>query len=141
MTLSSVHVFAGTFRDIDDACAYSEAQGEPEPPASATDEEYRAWEQRNPVWPLRADLGVTYLDGDFIETIGDLEDLGRYDYLRNMLEEPGDIERIRALAGPEANVLVLVFDEALGGFDAETNRWAPRSTPRLTYCGAYPCTI
>ncbi len=136
MTETSVHVFAGTFRDIDDACGYSEAQREPEPPAAVPDAEYRAWEARNPGWAMKADLGITYLDSDFIETIADRDGLDRYGYLANKLQEPADIERIRRLAGPEANILVLIFKQALGGFPAKL-----KSTPRLTYCGEFACTI
>lgn len=141
MTDTTVHVFAGRFGDIDDACSYSEEQWEAEPWAIESDEAYRAWEERNPTWPMKADLGVAYLNSDFIEIIADREGLNRYNYLAGKLRDPGHIERIRKLAGPEANILVLIFGEALGGFDAETNRWAPKSTSRLTYCGEHPCTI
>ena len=57
----------------------------------------------------------------------------RYDYLRSMLKQRDDIDLIRQRAGAQVNILVLVFSEALGGFEAEM-----RSTPRLTYCGEFP---
>lgn len=63
-----MHVFSDYFQNRESACSYTEAQWESEPGANASDEEYAAWEERNPVWPLKDELGV-YLDSDFIETI------------------------------------------------------------------------
>jgi len=137
MTDMTVHVFAGKFSDRKDACAYALDQWEPEPLLMATDEEHRAWEERNATWQMRTDLGGVYLDHDFIEVIDDVEShTNRYDYLRSMLNQPDDIDLIRQRAGSQANILVLVFSEALGGFEAEM-----RSTPRVTYCGEFPCVI
>jgi len=133
MTDTTVHVFVGTFRDRDEACRYSQENWEPEPPAPATEQELLDWDQRNPVWPMRSDLGIAYLDPDCIETIDGAD---RYDYLNRMLKHRGAIDRIRQTAGSQANILVLIFKEALGGFDARC-----QSTPRLTYCGEFPCTI
>jgi hypothetical protein len=130
--VKTVHVFTGRFTNRDAARRYTEAQWEPEPGESASDEEYVAWENRNPVWPMKIDLGV-YLDGDFIETIdGDR----RYDYLKEMLLDGQAINRIKATAGSGSNILVLIFDEALGGFKSEV-----KSTPSLTYCGQFDCEL
>ena len=133
---TTIHVFAGSFRDRDDACAHALDRWEPEPAQTATDDEYSAWEERNPTRQLKADLGDPYLDHDFIEIIGDGKNFSRYDYLRRMLRNPDDIEGIRRSAGAEANVLVLVFKDALGGFEAHM-----RSTPRITYCGEFFCSL
>jgi hypothetical protein len=51
-----------------------------------------------------------------------------------MLAEKDQISLIKDRAGPEANTLVLIFTEGLGGFEANL-----RSTPRLTHCGEYEC--
>ena len=126
----AVHVFAGQFPSRSAACEYTEAQWEPEPSEDASDEDYAAWEQRNPVWPLRRDLDV-YLDSDFIETIdGDERD----SYLEGLLEDGSAISEIRRLAPEGGNVYVLVFREALGDFSGDL-----KSTPKLTYCGEFPC--
>ena len=131
--IKTVHVFAGRFTNRDAACRYTEAQWEPEPDESASDEEYVAWENRNPIWPMKIDLGIVFLDSDFIETIfGD----GRYDYLNGTLLDEQAINRIKATAGSDSNVLVLIFDEALGGFESEV-----KSTPSLTYCGQFDCEL
>jgi hypothetical protein len=128
-----VHVFVGWFETRDAACTYTEAQWEPEPPETVSDEEDRAWEDRNPHWQMRSDLGGPYLDSDFIETIDGAD---RYEYLSKLLTDPGAVDSIRASAGRDANMLVLIFAEALGGFQAEI-----KSTSRLTYCGEFSCKL
>jgi hypothetical protein len=122
-----LHVFAGTFSSRDEACLHSEPQWEPEPDDTVSDEDYAAWEDRNPIWALRDELGVG-LDSDFIETIdGD----NRYEYLGGYLVNADDLDAIRTAAG-DSNILVLVFPDALHRPDAEF-----RSTSRMVYCGSY----
>ncbi len=128
-----VHVFVGAFASRDDACTYTEAQWEPEPDDSVSDEAYRAWVDRNPSWQMRSDLGDPYLDSDFIETIDGPD---RFDYLAGLLTEPDAIERIREYVSHSDNVVVLVFAEALGGFAG-----IMKSTPRLKYCGQFACQL
>ena len=123
------YVFVGDFESRDAACDYTEPQWEPEPEKGASDQEYEEWEKRNPSWPMRADLGITYLDSDFIETIAGEN---RFDYLRTLLTEKDEVDRIRALSSDNLNTLVLIFEEALGGFPEEM-----KSTPRLTFCGRF----
>src|SRR5690348_10308557 len=110
-----VHVFVGSFANREEACAYTEPQWEPEPDESVSDEEYSAWEERNPIWQMRSELGHPYLDSDFIETIDGSD---RYEYLARLLTDSDGIDRIRKIAGGEDNILVLIFAEALGGFAA-----------------------
>lgn len=128
-----VHVFVGVFASREDACAYTESQWEPEPDDSVSDEEYQAWEDRNPSWQMKADLGNPYLDSDFIETIDGPD---RLNYLAKLLTEPEAIGRVRAIVGLDHNVIVLIFSEALGGFAAEM-----KSTPLLKYCGQFQCQL
>lgn len=123
----TLHVFAGSFPSRDDACLHSEPQWEPEPDDSASDEEYAAWEGRNPAWELRDDLGVG-LDSDFIETIDGDE---RYDYLAGYLVDDSDLDAVRTAAGI-SSILVLIFADALHDRKAEL-----KSTTRLIYCGAF----
>ena len=125
--INRVHVFVGRFPSRDEACLYSEAQWEPPLEESATEDEYAAWEERNPRWLLRDDLGVN-LDPDFIETIDGNE---RYDYLRSYFDRPEEIELIRN-ADSNANILVLLFPESLPSEVTEL-----KSTTRLTYCGGF----
>ena len=105
----SVHVFLGRFEGEEDAFAYTQAQWEDEPEEDASDEEYEAWEESNPRWRMKDDLGIDYLDSDSIETSLDPE---RYDYMGKLLVNPEDLKRILA-ADPAANTLVLIFHGAL----------------------------
>ena len=113
------HVFVGAFENRDSACKYTEPQWEPEPGENVSYQEYREWEDRNPSWQLRSDLGLDYLDSDCIETIdGDC----RYEYLGRFLTGHGAIEKIRELVDTfvgRVNIVVLIFSEALGGFPGE----------------------
>ena len=131
MTKTTVHVFLGNFNSIEEALNYTEAQWEPEPDDSASDQEYSDWEERNPVWPMKKDLTV-YLDSDFIETI-DNED--RYEYLEKMLVDKKDINKIKN-TNLDSKILVLIFKEALGGFSVKL-----RSTQFLHYCGEFDCLL
>lgn len=124
-----VHAFLGTFESLALALAYTEQQWEPEPEAGASDDAYRAWENRNPTWAMRTDLRVEYLDADFIETVDATEGVV---YLAEHLVSSADLESIQARGPADANVLVLIFEEALGGFRGEFS-----STTRLSYFGRY----
>lgn len=132
-----VHVYAGHFGSEEKACLYAREQWEPEPAPSVSDTEYSAWENRNPSWAMRDELQVAYLDSDFIETI-----CGRRDgapgldwpYLESMLSDE-DAGRCRAIAPPEADTFILIFHEALGGFDA-----ALKPPASVSYCGRYTHT-
>lgn len=123
-----VFVFAGEFKDRADACLYSEPQWEPEPGESVSDEEYLAWENRNPVHKLNDNLN-TYLDSDFIETVN-----LKFDYLSSLNISDEDIGKIQASVLPNYNYMVLVFEDALGGFEFDGH---PTSTEFLRYCGKY----
>ncbi|EMI57711.1 hypothetical protein [Rhodopirellula sallentina] len=124
-TNGQLHVFTGTFASRDEACLHSEAQWEPEPDDSVSDEEYAAWEDRNPVWSLRDELGIG-LDSDFIETIS-----GWPRYVAGYLVNPADMDVVRAKAG-DANFAVLIFPDALHDSNSIL-----KSTSKLTYCGAF----
>ncbi|TCK08657.1 hypothetical protein [Marinobacterium mangrovicola] len=122
-----VYVFSGEFEDIDAACLYSQPQWEPEPDESVSDEEYAAWEDRNPSHQLRKNID-SYLDEDFIETV-DLD----FQYLSSIGVAASDIAHIKEnIVG--ANVLVLVYEQALGGFSLKEK---PVSNSSLTYCGQF----
>lgn len=127
----TVHIFLGRFSTEEEACAYTQEQWEEELDESASDEEHEEWEERNPQWLMRDEL-TEYLDSDFIETLsGD----DRYEYLQGLLVNPGDVDRVRAV-DPSANTLVLIFSEALGGFETTM-----KATTRLAYCGEYACKL
>ncbi|WP_152979937.1 hypothetical protein [Mesorhizobium sp. 1M-11] len=129
------HIFVATFASEVDAASFTEKQWEPEPGDEASDEEYAAWEGRNPSWPMRAEQGFTYLDGDFVETIWGDGDTGGSDvnwrYLASLVDSD-DAARCRDVAPPGSNTLVIIHQQALGGFDISF-----RSTSTMTYCGCF----
>lgn len=130
----TVHVFVGTFASRNAACEYTEEQWEPEPDESVSDEEYEAWEERNPTWKLDDDLDCDYLTGDFVETVTGHD---RMEYLARMVTDTNAISEIRKQIGDDnANTLVLVFSAAFDGQRANVS-----STPLLKYCGEYPCDL
>ena len=135
---TKVYVFSGKFESREHACLYSEPQWEPEPDESVSDEEYEAWEDRNPTHQLEQNLDSYLLDEDAIETIDDMECLNRYDYLCGMLTDKSDINSIKDKSTGDSNILVLVFEDALGGFGLKSD---PVSTDELIYCGSYQCEI
>ncbi len=126
-----VYVFSGEFDDIESACLYSQPQWEPEPDESVSDEEYTAWEDRNPSHDLLGNID-SYLDEDFIETV-DLD----FKYLSSKGASDSDIANIRGNAG-RSNVLILVYEQALGGFPLKKT---PVSNSSLTYCGQFHCKL
>ena len=131
----TVFVFSGQFASIEEACLYSEPQWEPEPDENASDEAYAAWEDRNPTHQLKRNINH-YLDNDFIETIGDISEMSRHQYLRSMLKNKSDIDEIKAVEPANSSIFVLVFREAFDGFELKE---PPISTEELTYCGEYAC--
>ena len=122
-----VYVFSGKFENIEAACLYSQPQWEPEPDESVSDEEYAAWEDRNPSHELLKNID-SYLDEDFIETV-DLD----FQYLSNIGVSASDIAHIKENIGG-ANVLVLVYEQALGGLPLKEE---PVSNSSLNYCGQF----
>jgi hypothetical protein len=131
--VSVVHVFAGSFVSRSDACLYTEEQWEAEPDDSVSDEEYVAWEDRNPVWALRDEIDSDYLSADFIETI---DGERRLDYVKGLLASSSDQENLAGLVRVDENILVLIFNQAFDG-----HRASPRSTSKLRFLGSYSSTM
>src|SRR5690348_1527189 len=88
----TLHVFSGTFGSRERACQYSEQQWEkPAPDDSWSEQDYAAWEARNPTWLLRQHLAVALLDPDFIETIFGSH---KIEYLRSQLATEPDKHKL-----------------------------------------------
>ena len=131
----AVHVLAGRFESREEAVRYTEPLWEPEPGDDVSDEQYAEWENRNPTWAMCTDLGIVCLDSDFIETI-EIDGPGVYSYLAGMLVDGAQIQSIRERVPADANILVLIFHEAFGGFPARIG-----STPKLVHCGEWICSL
>ena len=126
----TLHVFSGQFASRAEACEYSEQQWErPAPDDSWPDEEWNAYEERNPTWALKDDLDAGYMDSDFIETI---DGLGRIDYLESQIERSEDIEALRKAIPDAHNIFVLIFSSSFDGRNVNL-----RSTPKLSYHGEF----
>jgi hypothetical protein len=126
----TLHVFSGTFGSEDKARQYSEQQWEgPAPDDSWSEEEYAAWEARNPTWLLRQDLALGPLDPDFVETIFGA---GKVHYLEAQLATEADSLKLRTEIPERADTLVLISSLA---FDGRPVR--PSSTPQLKYHGEF----
>lgn len=110
---------------------YSQAQWEPEPNESVSDEEYSEWEERNPTHELRENIPC-FLDEDFIETVA-----MSFQYLSDIGMSEPDIAKVLNKAN-ESNVLVLVYESALGGFNLESE---PISNSNFFYCDHYKCKL
>jgi hypothetical protein len=128
-----VHIFTGRFGSEARARAYCEQQW----PASdhpIHNLAYIVWEDHASFWPIREELKARYLDGSFIETIwsrGDDRPGVDWDYLETLLSRD-DVARCRAKTEPQADTLILIYQEALGGFNLEL----PAPT-MIAYCGRY----
>jgi hypothetical protein len=127
-----VFIYFGSFPSVDQALSYTQGCWEPDPPDSVSDAEYEAWEDRNPVWPLREELDV-YLDSDFIETIVEPD---WQSYLKSLIRDPDQLHTIMERCPENTNCLVLIYEAALGGYDS-----VMKSTSKLTLIGKYPCTL
>lgn len=132
MTETSVHIFRGDFGGVENARRYTQESWQPEPPETATDEEYSEWENNNPRWAMRDDLGLS-LDSDFIETI---ESEGAVDYLKTMLAPQVVDDELASHITAPADTLVLIFREAISGDDAAVESCGP-----LSYLGQFACKL
>lgn len=126
---SNIHVFTALFATHDEAVGFGRPQWEPEPGDEASDEEYSAWEDRNPVWPLKAELGC-FIDGDFVEVIWKNGDNPDWLYLASRLNRT----QVATIQGQTkvANTLILIDQTAIGGSPL---KFAHGS--KLTYHGAH----
>jgi len=126
---SDIYVFTAHFATNDEASAFGHPHWEPEPGQDASDEEYSAWEDRNPIWPLRSELGCS-IDSDFVEIIWNSGKEPDWEYLLSRLDLK-QVNMIRSQTGT-TNTLVLIDQTAIGNEPTEF-----RSTARLTYHGRH----
>lgn len=126
----TLHVFSGTFGSEEAALSYSEEQWErPAPDDTWSEEDYTAWEERNPSCELQRDLSACYIDPDFVETIFGPD---KIDYLETQLRNEVDRQRLRLEIPIEADTLVLIMSTAFDGKEVRLS-----STPKLRYHGEY----
>lgn len=126
---SDIHVFTAFFATNDEASALGHPHWEPEPSPDASDEEYTAWEDRNPIWPMKSEFGCS-IDDDFVEIIWRSGEEPDWEYLVSRLDLT-QVAEIRCQTGT-ANTLVLIDHKAIGGEPPEFG-----STSGLTYQGRH----
>jgi hypothetical protein len=134
MTKTNVHIFIGKFENREDATAYTQERWEPEPESSATEEEFKKWEERNPIWLMRNDLNC-YMDSDFIETITDKVKLK---YFKGLVNDLQLINKYSELLRIEKSALILIFDLALSENEKNIEM---KSTNKMEYIGKFPTMI
>ena len=127
MTDEFLRIYSAVFPSLDAALGYSEAQWEPEPNAAASDDEYAAWEARNPTWAFKIEIGL-YLDSDFVETYYGSDCWNKLEALIGQAQ----VAEARSLADRQANTLIVVFERAIYGIKSE-----PLADCAVRYLGKY----
>ncbi len=130
--MSSLHVFGVIPDSPGEAFGYAYPQWEESLPDDASVDEHNAWDDRNPIWGLRDDLGC-YLDCDFIECFDDFGSTERLKYVATQLADPTDVEKIESRIG-KCKTIILLHENALGGFKSAKKM---RSTDSVVYCGKF----
>lgn len=129
------HLFGANFATEAEARKFVFEQWEPRPPESANEAEYVSWEDRNPTWRLAEELGF-YMDSDFVELAGTLEDV--------IAQIPSQSER--ALVGSKGGGFthfIIVGSNAIWGDRRLTSTQAeplvrlPESTATISYLGLF----
>ncbi|TDK31262.1 hypothetical protein E2F50_20170 [Rhizobium deserti] len=126
---SSIHVFTALFESSEEAFAFAHPHWEPEPGDDASDEEYAAWEDRNPVWPMKVELGYR-IESDFVGVVWSRGDQPDWQYLASRL----NAAQVAAIMGQttSANCLVLIDQAAI-----KDERVEFKPTGSLTYHGSF----
>ena len=119
------------FESKEAAFAFAHPHWEPEPDEHASDEDYAAWEDRNPIWPMKEELGGLRMDSDFVEVIWKPGPVPDWDYLKSRLHA-ADVLGIKEDTA-SANTFVLIDQTAFGNTKPDL-----RSTAKLSYRGCYP---
>ena len=119
------------FETSEAAFAFVYPHWEPEPDQHASDEDYAAWEDRNPIWPMKAELNGLRIDSDFVEVIWKPGTMPDWDYLKSRLNA-ADARKVSD-GTISANTFVLIDRTAFRDAKPEL-----RSTATLTYRGCYP---
>jgi hypothetical protein len=100
-TRFQVSVFSGSFDTEASAMAYAEYHYPPEDPTVPDDE----WNE-DPTCPLAEAIGADF-SPEYRETIWGSR---RYEYLKTLLVDHADVERVRDASADGDNVLFLIFE-------------------------------
>ena len=100
-TRFQVSIFSGSFDSEARAMEYAEYHYPPEDPSAPDDE----WNE-DPTCPLAEAIGADF-SPEYRETIWGP---ARYEYLKALLVNESDVERVREAAADRDNVLFLIFE-------------------------------
>ncbi|WP_034619676.1 hypothetical protein [Chitinibacter tainanensis] len=136
--LYSFHLFAGTFKNEKDAQKFAFEHWEPEPSADTCDSDYEAWERRNPIWPLKQELGF-YMDSDFVELVTDLS------YLNDLIQSESEKSILAKCLSEKYSHYIIIGSEAIYGDRRaplnDKQLREPVSTESLVYLGKFNSKI
>ncbi|MEA1028670.1 MAG: hypothetical protein ACNJA3_19270 [Pseudomonas rhizophila] len=129
------HLFGATFVSDAEAQQYVFEQWESEPPESATEAEYSAWEDRNPTWRLAEELEF-HMDPDFVEFPGSLEDV------ITKIRCPEERALVSSKAAEFTHFIMVGLDAIWGDRRSSSTQVEPvvrlpESTVAITYLGKF----
>lgn len=136
-TYYAFHLFAGRFADNTEAerFAFEQWEAEPAPDSGAADNQ--AWEDRNPSWRLKQELGF-YMDSDFVELVSSQE---CPQYLESLIHSDAEQQQLRCRVQTGYSHFILVASESIYGDQRSDssgpNQRKPSSTPSLDYLGEF----
>ncbi len=126
MPTTLVYLFGSHFGSRDKANAFCDRDWGNAPDDEDSEEVWKAWEENFPKWPLKDELGIVYLDEDYVEIHFGPEVPTRFD---ESIEIDGPLAQSIAA---RYDTPVVLGHESLGGFEVEL-----KSSPRFEYLGAF----
>jgi hypothetical protein len=130
----SFYLFAGTFKNEAEAQEFTFEQWEPEPSPEASDSVYEAWEDRNPTWRLKQELGF-YMDSDFVELATDPV------YIGSLIKNADEKSIFNKLSLPNYSHYIIVSTDSIYGdlrtTSNEEHIREPESTASLIFLGKF----
>lgn len=133
------HLFGANFASDEEAKLYAFEQWEPEPPETATEAEYSAWEDRNPTSRMADELEFR-IDSDFVELPGGL------DSVISQMRSPEEQAEVSAKGSAFSHFVMIgtnssaIWDDLRSpSTQVEPVTRLPESTATITYLGKYNC--
>ncbi|SEL83674.1 hypothetical protein SAMN05216214_1305 [Atopomonas hussainii] len=134
----SFYLFAGKFKNEAEAQEFAFEQWEPEPSTDASDSDYEAWEERNPSWRLKQELGF-YMDSDFVELATDLA------YIGSLIQSKDEQCILNNKSSENFSHYIIVGTKSIYGdlrtTPNEKHLREPESTESLVYLGKFNTEI
>jgi hypothetical protein len=134
----SFHLFAGKFKSEAEAQDFTFEQWEPEPSPEASNSVYEAWEDKNPTWRLKQELGFN-MDFDFVELATDLT------YVSSLIKNADEKAILNKPSYSNYSHYIIVGTNSIYGDLRTTSNEevlrAPESTATFMYLGKFNSEI